>query len=117
MLESVLETLRVLAGLDSSDPSYDTELIIHANTMLMALTQMGVGPASGFVITGTGEKWSDFLGSSVGFEAAKTYIELKIKLIFDPPSSSFAIQAMKEQIEEIGWRLTWQADRLIAPTT
>lgn len=117
MLESILETLRTLAGLDPGDPSYDTELIIDANSMILALTQMGIGPASGFAITGTSETWADFLGPSIGFEAAKTYIQLRIKLIFDPPASSFALQAMKEQIEEIGWRLTLKADSLITPTT
>jgi hypothetical protein len=79
----------------------------------MSLTQLGVGPDTGFLITDATQTWVDFLGDRKDLEAVKTFIYLKVRLLFDPPSSAFVLEAMERQIREIEWRLNIQAE----PTT
>lgn len=110
MNESILTTIRkLLTGSDYD--SFDTDLIIHINSVLMILCQMGVGPEKGFVITGPNETWNDFIpeASLVELEGVKTYIYQKVRLIFDPPQSSTHIQAINESIKEFEWRLYTQS--------
>lgn len=110
-----------MLGAEADDKTFDTDIIIHINTALMDLTQIGVGPTGGFIITGTFETWEDFLGYSATkpsstsatqkrMEAAKTCVYLKVKLVFDPPENSALIASMEKQIERLEWRLNAQAE-------
>jgi hypothetical protein len=76
----------------------------------MILTDIGVGPTEGFAIADRNDTWEEFLGSGVNYEAAKTYVYLKVRSIFDPPSSSAALEAMNNQIKEYEWRLNVRAE-------
>lgn len=111
MEESILNTIKKMLGPDPEYEVFDTDLVVHINTALSTLTQLGVGPAKGFRITGSTETWSDFIGSGVvDLESVKTYIYCKVKMIFDPPSSSFVMKAMQDTCDEIGWRLNVAVD-------
>ncbi len=111
MEESILLTIRNLIGPSVTYDIFDPALIVHINTVLMILRELGIGPANGFRITGTNETWSDFLGSDrVDLEAVKTYVYLRVKVLFDPPSSSFVLNSMKEQADELTWRLNVAVD-------
>lgn len=96
------------------DPSYevfDTDIIIHINTALSTLAQLGVGPARGFKITGQSETWTDFIGENVNdLESIKTYVYCKVKMIFDPPANSFVMKSLEETCKEIEWRLNVAVD-------
>jgi hypothetical protein len=76
----------------------------------MILTQIGVGPESGFAIKDQLDEWTDFIPSGYNLESIKTYVYLKVKLIFDPPQSSSAMEAMKQMISELEWRINVEVD-------
>lgn len=111
MEESILTTIKKLLGLDESYEAFDTDIIVAINTAIMALTQIGIGPSSGFRIEDDGATWQDFLGSDViDLEAAKSYIFIKARLMFDPPSSSVVVEAYNKAAAECEWRLNVQRD-------
>lgn len=105
MEESILGSIKKLLGIHEDDTTFDMDVMIHINSAILALTENGIGPQNGFAIKGSTEKWSDFLGSSSLLEASKTFIYLTVKLVFDPPTSSFVIDAYQKQLNEIIWRL------------
>lgn len=109
-MESILTSIKKLLGIYEADTSFDIDIIIHINTVFMILRQMGIGPSEGFSITGSYETWSDYLSDTSLIESVKTYVALKVRLIFDPPASSAIIEAMNRTIGELEWRLNVQAD-------
>ena len=112
MEESILTSIKKLLGLTKECTSFDTDIIMHINTVFTILNQLGVGPADGFSIEDDSTKWDEYIpdDSIKKFNDVKTYVYLKVKLIFDPPSSSTVIESMKQLINELEWRLTTQAD-------
>lgn len=110
-MESILTSIKKLLGIDESYSHFDPDLIMHINSVFSILTQMGVGPESGFAISGSEEKWSDFLQENPArMLLVKSYMHLKVKLLFDPPLSSAAIDSINRQISEFEWRLFVSAD-------
>lgn len=110
--ESILGTIRGMLGPAEDYTHFDSEIAVHINTFLLTLTQLGVGPLSGFSISGDDETWSDFLGDSNLYEPVKTYLYMKTKLIFDPPTSSSVMDAMERACEQIEWRLKIQSEHV-----
>ena len=111
MEESILITIKKLLGLDENYEAFDTDIIVAINTALMALVQIGIGPSKGFHIEDDMATWGDFLGKDViDLEAAKTYVFIKTRLMFDPPSSSVVIEAYNKAAAECEWRLNVQRD-------
>lgn len=104
MDKSILESIKKLLGIAKSCTDFDTDIIMHINTILMILNQLGVGEEN-FQIEGYKEKWSDFLEDQEKYPAVKSYIHLRVKLLFDPPLNSSIIEAIKESIRELEWRL------------
>jgi len=105
-LTSILTDIKKLLGLPAEHEEFDTDVIIHINTALFSLHQLGVGPPMGLRIEGKEDEWSAFLeDDGARREAAKTYIYLKVKSYFDQPGASFHTTALKEQIQELEWRL------------
>lgn len=109
-MESILTSIKKLLGITEEYEHFDSDIIMHINTVFMTLTQLGVGPSEGFYIEDDIATWSDFIPDVVKHQAVKTYIYLKVKLIFDPPLSSSVIEAMKHQIAELEWRLNVGAE-------
>ena len=110
-MESILTSIKKLLGPTEEMEHFDTDIIIHINTVFMILTQMGVGPADGFSIKDKTAVWTDFIPEVNKIEAVKTYVYLKVKLIFDPPQSTSTLNAINESIKELEWRLYEIADR------
>ena len=111
MDDSILNTIKKMLGPDSDYDVFDTDIIIHINSALSTLAQLGVGPSTGFRVTGPEECWSDFIGYGVNdLESVKTYVYLKVKMLFDPPASSFVMKAMEDNCKEIEWRLNVAVD-------
>lgn len=109
--ESILTSIKKLLGIDASYPHFDSDLIMHINSVFSILTQLGVGPTNGFSITGDSEKWADFISNNPNnFSLVKSYMHLKVKLLFDPPLSSAVIESINRQISEFEWRLFVAAD-------
>lgn len=109
--ESILTSIKKLLGIDASYEHFDPDLIMHINSVFSILTQMGVGPPGGFSITGSSEKWDDFITKEPNsFSLVKSYMHLKVKLLFDPPLGSAVIESINRQISEFEWRLLVAAD-------
>lgn len=111
MDESILDSVKKSIGLQSDYTEFDSDLILLINGNLMTLTQNGVGK-EGFRITGATEKWSDFLGEYTDVELAKTFVYLRTKIVFDPPSTSAVLEAYKKEAEECLWRCLIQIEEV-----
>jgi hypothetical protein len=109
-MESILISIKKMLGITEEYEHFDTDLIIHINSVLMILKQLGVGPEEGFSITGPSETWDQFLTNPTQLDLAKSYIYLKTKMVFDPPLSSAVTEAMNRQIGEFEWRLNVAVD-------
>lgn len=109
-MESILLSIKKMLGMDADYNAFDADIIININSVLMILAQLGVGPSVPFYISGEGETWSDFLGDDKRIELVKSYMYLKVRLIFDPPTTGVLHEAMERQIQEFEWRLLVQAD-------
>ena len=110
MNDSILTTIKKLLGIGEDDTSFDMDIIVHINMAINVLLQLGVGPATGFAITGATETWSDYISDMSKLEMVKSYIYLKVRLIFDPPSSSRVIESYENMIKELDFRLNVQVD-------
>ena len=108
--DSILKTMRKMIGPSEDYEYFDPDLIIHINTVFSILCQMGLGNDTGtFKITGEDETWSDFLGDNHdNLEMVKSYMYFKMKLMFDPPQSSFVLKSYEDQARELEWRI-WAA--------
>lgn len=111
MDDSILDTIKQLLDIQSDYTAFDTDIIVHINSAFMALNQLGVGPTECFSIDGSEENWAEFVDKSIDLEAVKTYIYLKVRTIFDPPSSSVVMEAMNKNISELEWRLNVQVEK------
>lgn len=109
-MESILTSIKKLLGIAEEYSAFDTDIIIHINSAFSTLKQLGVGPEEGFKISDDLDSWSDFIEDDESIENVKTYIYLKVKLVFDPPSNSAHMQAIKDSINELEWRLNVECD-------
>ena len=109
-MENILDSIKKLLGIDEMDLNFDQELIMHINSVFMVLNQLGVGPVGGFKISSLEETWTDFVGARLDLESVKSYIYLKVRLLFDPPQNSFLVGSIEKQIEEHEWRLQAQVE-------
>ena len=104
-MESILTSIKKLLGIDEEYTQFDSDIIMHINSVFLNLTQLGVGPSEGFQIEDDSDTWEDFIGDSNQLQAVKLYVYLKVKLLFDPPLSSSVIESMNRMITELEWRL------------
>lgn len=113
-MDSILTSIKKLLGIAPDYEHFDPDIIMHINSVFMILQQLGVGPAAGFYIIDEDATWYDFMPYAIQLEAVKTYMYMKVRLAFDPPASSAALQAMERQVSELEWRLNAAVDP--APT-
>ena len=106
---SILTTIKKMLGVTAEYDAFDTSIIVNINTVLMTLSQLGVG-APDFLISDESATWTDFLGESKILEGVKTYIYIQTKLLFDPPTVASLLQALKEQAAMLEWRLIVQTE-------
>lgn len=104
-MESILTSIKKLLGIDEMYTQFDDDIIMHINSVFLNLTQLGVGPSEGFLIEDDTATWDDFIGDSNQLQAVKSYVYLKVKLLFDPPLSSSVTESMNRMISELEWRL------------
>ena len=109
-MESILNSIKKLLGIAEDYDHFDPDIIMHINSVFATLTQLGVGPEDGFSIDDESAKWEDFLPEERMLHSVKSYMFMKVKLMFDPPLSSAVIECTKEQIKELEWRLQVAVD-------
>lgn len=110
--DSILNTIKILLGLSEDDTSFDQDVLIHINSVFLVLEQLGVGPESGYSIFDSQDVWSDFIEDEILLNYLKTYIYLKVKLVFDPPSNSTVLESINRQIDQFEWRICQAAETL-----
>ena len=109
-MDSILTSIKKLLGVAEEYDHFDTDIIIHINTVFSVLTQLGVGPSDGFSITDENAVWSDYIKSDSRLEMLKSYMYLKVKLLFDPPLGTAYIEAINQQISELECRINMTVD-------
>ena len=110
MDSSILTSIKKLLGIAEEDTSFDQDIIMHINTVFAILSQLGVGPANGFSIEDDSAIWEDYLGNATNLELVKSYIYMKVRSMFDPPTSSILADAMNKNISELEWRINTMVD-------
>lgn len=110
MSHSILNDIKHMLGVDVEYDVFDIDIIIDINSAFMSLNQLGVGPKKSFSIVDSSATWEDFTNGKTDIEAVKPYIYLKTRMLFDPPTNSFTIQAFENQIKEFEWRLMLQRE-------
>lgn len=108
--DSILLSVKKSLGLDPSLTQFDIDIIMAINTALNILTQLGVGPVEGFSISSEKETWDSFIGDEIRLNMVKTYVWLRVRLIFDPPTTNALLDSVKTQITEYEVRLNYQVD-------
>lgn len=104
-MDSILTSTKKILGIVEDYTVFDPDIITHINTAFSTLTQLGVGPAEGFMIEDAEPVWIDFIGEDLQYNSVKSYVFLRVRQLFDPPATSYLIAAFDKQIEELEWRL------------
>lgn len=105
MIESILNSTKKSLGIEPEYEAFDDQITGHINSVFSTLDQLGVGPEGGYMIESADETWADFLGTDPRYNAVKSYMYLRVRLLWDPPATSFAIASMERQCEQMEWRL------------
>lgn len=113
MSESILTSTKKILGIAEEYTAFDLDIVTHINSVFFILHQLGIGPQYVYAIEDASATWDRFLGVDPTYNAVKSYIYMKVRLMFDPPGTSFAITAMQELVKEAEWRLSSQREYLI----
>ena len=105
MEQSILTSTKKILGLAADYTAFDLDIITHINSTFSTLTHLGVGPAEGFMIEDGEAEWEDFIEDISQLNSVKSYVFLKVRQLFDPPTTSYLITAVEKQIQEFEWRL------------
>lgn len=116
-MDSILVTIKKMLGIDEDYEQFDIDIITAINSGFFSLMQLGIGPPEGFSISTKTDEWVDFIGDRTDLAAIKSFLFLKTKLIFDPPSSTSLIDAIERQIKEFEWRLKVQVENISEEVT
>lgn len=109
-MDSILTSIKKPLGITEEYTHFDADLIMHINTVLFILTQMGVGAKQGFSIKDKTATWADFVPINSNLESIKSYVYLKVKLLFDPPANASVIESTNRLISELEWRIAQEVD-------
>ena len=109
-MDSILTSIKKLLGIAEEQTDFDTDIVFHINSVFSILAQLGVGPSEGFSIENEDATWDDFISDASTLRMVRTYIYMKVRFIFDPPTNATLTAALKESIEELEWRLMTAAD-------
>lgn len=112
MTESILTSIKKLLGMTAEYKIFDSDIIMHINSVFMILNQLGVGPKNGFRIEDDTTVWKDFVDDDEYLDAVKSYMHLKVKLLFDPPLNSAVMNATNQMLSELEWRLNVKAETI-----
>lgn len=108
--DSILDTTKKSLGLDADYPAFDIDLILLINSAFSTFNQLGIGPLEGFMIEDKNKLWSEFTQDELKINSVKTLMYMKVRYLFDPPTLSFVLTALENQIKELEWRLNAVVD-------
>lgn len=110
--ESILDSTKAKLGIVYDYTIFDAQIIDYINSTFLDLNQLGVGSEDGFSIEDNLSTWDEFVSNTLLMNAVKSYVYLKVRLLFDPPSNSGVVDAINKQIDKLEWRLRLSADIL-----
>lgn len=120
MENGILDSTKKTLGLGPEYTPFDHDIITHINAAFAVLYQLGIGPETPFAITDQSDLWDDFDCPAEQKNMVKTYVYLKVRIVFDPPGTSFHLEAMNNQIKEYEWRISelkevaeWEASQIV----
>lgn len=113
MPNSILNDTKKALGLDPEYTPFDAEIIMHINSVLANLNQLGVGPETGLSIVGVNDGWDELISDEKRLNNVKSYMYLKVRMLFDPPSVGYVLTSMEKMIEEAEWRIMVAQDDII----
>ena len=113
MTNSILSSTKKILGIAPEYEAFDLMIMTHINSVFSTLEQIGVGPVGGFMIEDATAEWGALLGTDNRLNQVKSYVYLRVRLLFDPPATSFAINSLQEQAKEMEWRLQVTTDPII----
>lgn len=108
-MDSILDSIKKLLGIQPEYRAFDEDLIIHINTVFAVLNQIGIGPREGFFIVDESTNWDEYM-SDINQASVRTYVYLKVRLLFDPPGSGILVDSINRMISELEWRLYLEGD-------
>jgi len=111
--QSILKTVRKVCGIGDDDPTFDLDLLVHTNSALSTLHQLGLGPMEGFEVEDDTVTWDALYGGDPLLHSIRTYVCLRVRMYFDPPQTSYHITAINEQIRELEWRLNARREETV----
>ena len=110
MEDRILVSTKKVLGIPEDFTAFDLDVMTHINAAFSVLNQLGVGPAEGFMIEDSDALWSDFVTENITLNMVKTYVYLKTRILFDPPTTSFLIEALNNQVAEYEQRISYQRE-------
>lgn len=114
---SILDSVKKVLGMDPSYTAFDMDVLMHINSALATLNQVGIGPDRGFLVMDNSSKWESVLDDDPNLLSAISYVWIQVRILFDPPQTSFALDAMKKQADEFLWRLNVRREGVKYPST
>lgn len=108
--EKILSSVKKSLGITDEYTHFDQDVVMHINTVLSTLYQLGIGPQGGYQIMTGDETWSEILGDDPRINFVKTYVGLRVRMLFDPPTAGPLIEAYKREIDELTWRINVAVD-------
>ena len=115
-MDSILTSVKKLLGIEQEETHFDQEIIMHINSALMTLNQIGVGEED-VIITSENDTWDSVIGTNTNLEGVKLYVYLKVRLIFDPPTNAFVLDSIERQIAQLEFRLNVQVEKFVPEVT
>lgn len=110
MIDSILTSTKKILGIGEDYTAFDEDVITHINSTFSIVHQLGIGPEDGFMITGPDEIWEDIDIHQSQLNLLRTYVFLKVRVLFDPPTTSYLIEATNKQIQEYEYRLSYNRE-------
>lgn len=114
--ESILDSVKKVLQVQFDYDVFDLDIMMHINSVFFTLNQLGIGPVGGYQISGSDETWDAFIGDDPMLNSVKSYMYMRVRMMFDPPSNSFTQTALTEQIKEYEWRLNNYREGKIWPS-
>jgi hypothetical protein len=103
--DSILTSTKKILGIEEDYTAYDVDILMHINSVFSTLNQLGIGPVDGFSIEDATPTWDAFLGTDLRLNSVKQYVYLRVRLLFDPPGTSYLVDSFEKQVRELEWRL------------
>lgn len=112
MEDSILLSVKKYLGISAEYEVFDQDILMAINGAMMSLQQIGIGPTTGYTVEDETQTWSEFMSSqpNVFLQGVRAFVYTKTRLLFDPPATSFGIDALEKQLREYEWRLNVQVD-------